>query len=328
MNLNKPVLATIIYYDILDFPLTTPEIFKFLINPERSHEDSRHTPASFGINPERIEHSISNLIKDGFIETRDGFYFLKGRRDIAQERIGKSKIAEEKWKKAKKYAYWLQVVPYIEIIFASGSLALGCADDDSDLDVLIVVQKNHIWLARIFLILATSFLGARRTKYDKVAPDKICLNHFITADSLRISFESIYNAQTYAYLTPLYSKTPRLVAEFYEQNKWVKDFLPNCDWPPSFQRGEAQENKLLRVKRKFLELLLDYSGLGWLLEKLARKIQKSRIDTDLPGRITISDTQLEFHPYSAEKEIINKFNQKISATGLFGDYRESDSGLR
>ncbi|MBI2058054.1 MAG: hypothetical protein HYT63_03710, partial [Candidatus Yanofskybacteria bacterium] len=33
--LEKSVLATIIYYDVFDFPLTLLEVFNLLINPKR-----------------------------------------------------------------------------------------------------------------------------------------------------------------------------------------------------------------------------------------------------------------------------------------------------
>lgn len=174
----------------------------------------------------------------------------------------------------------------------------------------------------------------RRTKRDKIAPDKICLNHFITTGSLRIPFESLYNAQTYAHLAPLYFRNENLVGEFFWQNYWVKKFLPYCDWPalpaggrPVFQKT-IRKNQLLRVAGKLAERALDFSGLGGLLERLARKVQKSRINTNLPGRITVSDEQLEFHPYSVEKTIIEKFNRKIFSFGFFGGYKEPDSGLR
>jgi len=325
-SVEKAVLATIIYFDIFSFPLTWLEVFRYLINPARV--SGQLEPGSRTLSLDDVLKSLNELVSRGLIETREGFYFLKGRQKIVQERIEKNKIAEEKWKKAKKYVFWLQFLPYVEIIFASGSLALGHTSYDSDLDVLVVTKKGRIWLARLLLILATSFLGVRRTKHEKIAPDKICLNHFISGNSLRIPFESLYNAQTYVHVTPLYYRSQSLAAEFYEQNKWVKEFLPNCDWPSLFQQRAVKKARLLYAVKVFLEFTLNCSGLGKVLEKIARKIQRSRIDTNLPGRIIVNDEQLEFHPYSVEKSVINEFNQRISFSSFFGDYKELDSGLK
>ena len=329
-SLEKSVLATIIYYDIFDFPLSLLEVFRYLINPSRVSGQLEPGPGTLSL--DEVRKSLNELVSRGLVETREGFYFpsrlnLDGRM-LVQERIEKNKIAEEKWKKAKKYVFWLQVLPFVEIIFASGSLALGHTSYDSDLDVLVVAQKGRIWLARFLLILATSFLGVRRTKYEKVAPDKICLNHFVSGNSLSIPFESLYNAQTYVHVTPLYYKNQSLVAEFYEQNKWVKEFLPNCDWPSFFQYRAVKTPRPFYAIKTCLEFVLNRSGLGKMLEKIAKKIQKSRINADLPGRITISDEQLEFHPYSVEKNIVSEFNRRIYSFGFFGGYKELDSGLK
>ena len=329
-GVEKSVLATIIYYDIFDFPLTLLEVFRYLINPSRVSGQLEPGPGTLSL--DEVRKSLNELVSRGLVETREGFYFPPrlnlGGRMLVQERIEKNKIAEEKWKKAKKYVFWLQVLPFVEIIFASGSLALGHTSYDSDLDVLVVTKKGRIWLARLLLILATSFLGVRRTKHEKIAPDKICLNHFISGNSLRIPFESLYNAQTYVHVTPLYYRSQSLAAEFYEQNKWVKEFLPNCDWPSLFQQRAVKKARLLYAVKVFLEFTLNCSGLGKVLEKIARKIQRSRIDTNLPGRIIVNDEQLEFHPYSVEKSVINEFNQRISFSSFFGDYKELDSGLK
>ena len=73
---------------------------------------------------------------------------------------------------------------------------------------------------------------------------------------------------------------------------------------------------------------MDQTKLADWLEKVSRKIQMARIDTTLPGRIIVNDEQLEFHPYSAEKEIIEKYNLAIYKLGIFGEYKEHNSGLR
>ncbi len=325
--LEKSVLATIIYCDVLDFPMTLVEVFGLLINPKRI-STSEETGE---LNLERILESLEKLRKAGEIGEWQGFYFLSKRQNgkmLVQERLEKNKIAEEKWKKAKKYVSWLKTLPYVEIIFASGSLALGHTTYESDLDVLVVAKKGRIWLARLLLTLAAGFLGVRRTKYEKVAPDKICLNHFITDNSLRISFESLYNAQTYVHMTPLYYKNQSLVAEFYRQNEWVKKFLPNCSWPPLFQLRAVRTRRLFSAFKKGVEFVLDLLRLGAVLDKFSEKIQKPRINTNLPGRIIASDEQLEFHPYSAEKTVLEKYNQVVDSWGIFGGYHEIDSGLK
>lgn len=321
---EKAILATIIYYDILDYPLTILEIARLLINSQRF--TSGFNGGVF--ENSRIAEAAAALVRNGVLEEANGFYFLPGRKNLCWERVEKNKIAEEKWEKACRYLFWAQGVPYLEAVFASGSLALNHTGKDSDLDVLVVTRPGRIWLSRLFLSLAMSFLGARRRGKDKVAPDKICLNHYITSASLHIPFHSLYNAQTYFHLVPVFYRSKFIVENFWHANNWVLDFVGHWRGPIFCPEKEVRKNMFLIVFAGFVEKFLDTTGLGFVLEKIARKIQLPRINTNLPGRITVNDQQLEFHPFSIEEEILKEYNQKISATGVFGGYQEFDSGLK
>ncbi len=322
-TLDKSVLATIVYYDIFDFPMTLQEVFNFLINPQRIDPKESYQL----VNLEDVLKSLNFLLKSGLVESWEGFYFLKSRK-IVQARLEKNKIAEEKWRKVRKYFFWLQSLPYIEAVFASGSLALGHTSDESDLDVLVVVKHSHIWFARLLLTLATSFLGIRRSRYETVAPNKICLNHYITTDSLRIPFESMYNAQTYAHLVPIHFRSEKTVEEFYKQNQWLLKFIYQWQEMSFFQFRKAKRSRFLLAIAGLSEKFFNFTGLAKVFEKISRKIQFSRINTQLPGRVTINDRQLEFHPYSIEKTILEKYNKTIANMGFWGSYRELDSGLK
>ena len=333
-TLEKSVLATLVYYDILDFPLTAGEVFKFLINPERFGKDQGSTFYLESYPHARLSlaevlNYLGILVEKGKLEELNGFYFLSGRENLYQERIEKNKMAEEKWKRTRRYLFLAQAIPYIEAVFASGSLALGHTGEESDLDVLVVVKAGRIWLARVLLSLAMSILGVRRKKKERTAPNKICLNHYIATDSLRIPFESLYTAQSYAHLVPLYWKNKTVVENFWKANRsWVEKFLCRWDGAYAYQRRAIRSSRLLEGVKLILEKTLNRLGLADWLEKVSRKIQLQRINLNLPGRITANDRQLEFHPYSIEKDIIKKYNLAIFKLGIFGNYQELDSGLR
>ena len=328
--LEKSILSTLVYYDVLDYPLTAQEVFKFLINLERLQKDQGSTFLQIqGQTLNEINSSLDILVKSRVLGEKNGFYFLSGKENLYHERIEKNKIAEMKWKKTRRYLFLVQAVPYIEAIFASGSLALGHTNKESDLDVLVVAKAGRIWLVRILISLMMTVLGVRRKNKERVAPDKICLNHYITTDSLRISFESLYTAQGYAHLIPLYWKNKIVIENFWKVNRpWMEKFLGCWGWSYGYQRRAVRSSRLLGWVKFVLEKILDQTRLADWLEKVCRKIQIKRINTNLPGRITISDRQLEFHPYSAEKDIIKKYNSAIFKLGIFGDYQETDSGLR
>src|SRR3989344_2134291 len=168
---RNSVLATLVFYDILDFPLTEREIFKYLINPTRVSLASRPV---LEIKTGDIQAELGNLKKLNFVDNKNGLFFLKGRGDVFNVREERTKIAKEKWNKFLKLAKWLQVAPYVRGFFVSGSLALDNTDEESDFDVLFIIKLNRLYTARLFLLAVASILKARRRKTDTSAPDKLC----------------------------------------------------------------------------------------------------------------------------------------------------------
>ncbi|MCG2809108.1 MAG: hypothetical protein L6275_02090, partial [Candidatus Portnoybacteria bacterium] len=68
------------------------------------------------------------------------------------------------------------------------------------------------------------------------------------------------------------------------------------------------------------------------LELLLKRFQEGRIKKDpltnqKGGRVFFNDEQLEFHPVSPEKLILEKYNQKIRQLRLSELGEEKDSGL-
>ncbi|MDO8495456.1 MAG: hypothetical protein Q7S32_02960 [bacterium] len=324
--LEKSILATLAYFDVLDFPLTVREVTRFLINPEKFVDKKIFTRKKEELGYGQIEEVLQNLKLKGLVEEFLGFYFLPGKKHIYLERIERIKLAEEKWKKARRYLFWIQSLPFIELVLASGSLAMGHMTENSDLDMLIVAKSGRIWTARLFVYVLFGIMGVRRRKEQIIAPDKICPNHFITTRSLRIPCVSLYTAQLYAHLIPVYVRRKEVLDDFWRENTWIENYLQNWEHLDGYQYRHIQENKFLQKIASLAEVVLNFMFRG-KLENWARALQRSRVQLNLPGRITMSDQQLEFHPNSAEGRILQKYNKTIDSWKEFGSYLELDSGL-
>ncbi|MCK4860116.1 MAG: nucleotidyltransferase domain-containing protein, partial [Candidatus Omnitrophica bacterium] len=262
-------------------------------------------------------------------DEKNGFYFLKNRTEVIRTRIDRQKIADQKWKKAKKIIRRLQIVPYVRMVAVSGSLALNNTQEESDIDVLIVVRAGRIWLARFFVTTFLQLIGKRRHK--NFTKDRICLNHYITDKSLDIKFRSLYNAQTYAHMIPVLEIEKNIYEKFQKVNRWVKDYLVFWSELEAKHFKALKTNYLLKDIAKIGEICLNNS-LGDLLEKLLKAVQKKSIEKDplthkKGGRVTIDDTQLEFHPDSPERKILDKYNRNMLYLGVKKLGHEKDSGL-
>ncbi len=259
--LAQSILATLNYYDIFDYPLTSWEIYKYLIrgvNVSIKQRDSsqaqndrfydNQNDRCFGSHPERLAkdpegngsnrqnfpqaqndfYEILNCLQDNaelsqYIGSKNGFYFLKNREMLYEIRCKRMKLADKRWKKARFVLRLLQSTPFVRGIFLSGSFAIGNIRQDSDIDLLIVAKKGRIWMCRFFVTFLLAILGQRRHG-DKIA-GKFCLNHYITEDSLKLNIPSLYNAQTYQSLVPV---GVRSVSPC--RRDWIKFFWLRNSW--------------------------------------------------------------------------------------------------
>lgn len=300
--MNRGIFKTIVYYDCLDYPLTSEELAIF------SFKD------------------VGEVKAENLVETYKGFHFLKGRGALVKVRKERNRVAEKKWNKMMKAVRWLKLVPYTRLIFASGSLALRNTTKKSDLDLLIVVRSGRIWTARFLAVVWLGLLGLRRKRGQKIAPDKVCMNHFITNKSLHIPRKSIYTAQLYARLVPVLGDK-ELLDEFCEVNKWVGDYI--FGWPECL-KGSSRDKRddMIIYHHGLLEMVLD-TKIGDWLESILRKYQLRRINsyplTSKPGgRVKADDESLEFHPDSPELKVIERYNKTMIRLS-FEDLTEKSS---
>ncbi|MBU4284788.1 nucleotidyltransferase domain-containing protein [Patescibacteria group bacterium] len=335
MNLNlleKSIITTITYYDVLDYPLTGFEVFKYLINPLHIVEllgvvsDTEIEPIG-KIELIDVLEVLKNRNLSFYIEEKNGFYFLKGNGEIIKIRIERQKISDEMWKKTKKIVKWLQFIPYIKMVAVSGSLAMYNAKKESDIDLLIVAKNKRIWTARFMATLFFQIIGERR--YGKKTAGRFCLNHYIADESLKINFPSLYNAQTYAHLVPILEGEKGIYNKFQQENNWMNNYLAFYDFQKLKNQQSIKINSLLRFIARVNEIILN-TFIGNILEKILRFFQKRHIkkhssQNQGEGRIVVNDNQLEFHPDSPEAGIIDKYNQKMLELGF--EIIEKNSGL-
>ncbi len=317
-DLEKSILSTLVYYDVLNQPLVNWEVFKYL-----------NKKGDFEVDLNKVLDVLENSSElSKYINQKNGLYFLKNREKIVKQRIQRQIIADKKWKKAKRVIRFLQTIPYIRMVAVSGSLAMNNTKEESDIDLLIIVKSGRIWTCRIFTTLFFQSIGQRR--HGQLTKNRFCLNHYITDKSLKIPHKSLYNAQTYAHLVPVWQKRG-LYRKFQKANAWIKEYLVNY---PREQKGYLNVLKtswFFNSEAQFKEWILD-TWLGDKLESFLRNFQVKRIKKDsltykLGGRVVFNDDQLEFHPDSPEKNILEKYNQKMKELGFEEMAHQRDSGL-
>ncbi len=229
---------------------------------------------------------------------------------------------DKKWFRFLKKTWLFRYIPFVEMAFGSGSLAVGNVDEESDFDVLIGVREGRIFTARFCAALLFGVFGWRRSKLDHsvAASDKICLNHFMTPQTYRFQLEyNEYWKMMYQGLAPIYGSDEKVKAFFDANRGWVGDF--------TYEGDLRHLHKTSALKKRFFESLLAGNFGDWVEKKLkAYQIQRierglpqeqqgkapriirvsgsAPAQVDLPPLIKYTDTELEFHPDPVRIEIV------------------------
>lgn len=313
IELQKNILATIAYYDGMEYPMTAFEIHKYLMkffNPQQPVSD------------ENIKYSLWEIINElennnlkRFIEEYNGFFFLTGRKGLVEQRLKKNKIANKKILKLIKIAKWLRFAPFVRMIAMTGSLAMKNTDPQSDLDLLIVLKKGKIFTGRALVTLMTHLLGKRR--YDDKIKDRACLNHFLTEDALEISIKENFLASEYSLrIWPIFGW--HNFQEFQEKNKWINRYKPNF-WSDEIPNLKfIKETVFSGRMRNFGEILLNFNFIEnilkkWQLGRIEKKAKKQKTERG----IIANDKELLFWPNFEEQGPLNftKFKEKLGQLG-------------
>lgn len=302
--IGKNIVATVTYYDVMDFPLTAFEVWKYLIEHDRDGNRLNR--------PVTLSEVWGALASDQFarkIEKKNGFYFLPGREALVQKRIQSEKLSVEKLRGMRRLARILQYVPYVRMIGATGSLAMKHGVRGSDWDMFVVLRSGRIWMGRTVLTGFLHLIGKRR--HGKKISNRACLNYFVTDDSLEIATKDLYSAHEYRHLIPLLSFP--LFQIFELKNRWIKNYQPNFSLSVLPNRWLVSEDHSARQIRNFLERLLDRLHLeewlgSWQKKKIAQN-PKTHLEGSL---IEATDRSLVFLPRPRGPLVFEKFKERLS----------------
>lgn len=199
--------ASILYHDIFDYPLGAKEIIKWRVGKK-------------GLTLFKKTREILNI---------DGLYFLKGRENLLYKKTLRERASDRKIEIAKKNASALAKLPTIKGVFITGALAMNNAEEESDIDLMIITKKNHLWLARLFAYLVLRVINsAVRKPNDENQKDKLCLNIWLDESALSWGKKdrNIYSAHEIAQINPIINKE-NIYQRFLQKNRWILDYWPN-----------------------------------------------------------------------------------------------------
>jgi len=300
-HLVKQILSTVAYYDVMDYPMTNFEIWKYLV---RINNAEKINLISFW----EVTMALENEALKKIITEKNGFHFLKGREKLVELRIKRNKISVRKIKKLCPYSRWIALVPFVRGIAASGRLAMKNAEEGSDWDLKIIIKKGKIFTGRFLVTILVHFLGKRR--HGKKIKDRVCLNHFIAQGS-EVAMKDIYSAHEYSFLLPLFGSEE--ISRFQEANAWISDFKVNYFGEQAGNFISEPSHTAIFFK-KILEAIFSFNGIEYILKKIQTyKIQHNPKTAQKGGAVIYTDEELAFWPNFENQgpKIFSQFQENL-----------------
>ena len=246
-NLLRSVFHTLAYADIFDYPLTAPEVYRYLTSTKSS--------------PKEVNQALTD--KTLFAQVGD-YFVLRGREEIVETRKRRAEIANRLWPKAVRYGRIIWRLPFVRMVAITGSLAMKNTDEGKDVDYMIVTAPNHLWTCR-----ALSLLVARVARLEGVS---LCPNYLVTTNAMDLKERSLYVAHELAQMIPLSGM--EVYRAIWRLNSWVQDYLPNALNEPEIPQG-MQSTRSYSFFQKVLETFLSLPIGRWLEEwEMDRKIAR------------------------------------------------------
>jgi hypothetical protein len=282
MNIENSLLRSLAYFDLVDYPLTTVEAWRW------QWQGASTTLLE-------IDKTLRRLHGQGRVEKIGPWWCLPGRSHLANTRQERHLISINKIRLAKKFTKLCSFMPTVEGVAVANTAGYRNAQAASDLDFFIITKPGTIWLTR-FVLTVLAILSGRRPTPEHSA-DTLCLSFFVTSDSLDLASLQLKDGDPYlvwwtSQLTPLFGRG-EIWSDFLAANQWVKTFLPNC---LSYQPNRSWLYQVKYQPNRFIISLLK------LWEPMARRWQLQHLPTYLKtkarlgdGGVVINDRVLKFH---------------------------------
>ncbi|NMB57276.1 nucleotidyltransferase domain-containing protein [Candidatus Beckwithbacteria bacterium] len=286
LAIQQAILKTIIYADIFTCSLKTKEIYQKLQYNQK-------------IAYQTFKHNLEILIKNKKIYCQQDFCILIQRQELIALRKQRIKISLSKQKILERRLKYFKIIPFIKAIFLTGSVATQNCREEDDIDLLIICQKNSLWLCRILVVLWSDLLRIRRKPKDKIFTNKLCFNIFLEESSLTLAKnqQNIFSANELIQAKALLDKD-QFADKLLQDNIWILDFLAQ-----SFVIKDSPH----KIERT--------SYLLSLINKIAYLLQRSYMRSKITQE-TIKYDQAFFHKQNLSIIIQKEFNTRKKAFGL------------
>lgn len=226
-----------------------------------------------------------------------------------------NEIEKKLWKRVEIYLSVLQIIPFVKMVAVCNNLAFGKVDEESDIDLFVVVEEGRLFFVRTLVTALLHSLGVRR--YGKKVAGRFCLSFFVdesTTDLSRIAFDDdVYLAFWMKSMKPVIDNG--FTDAFLSENEWARSYFES---PADFKISKRRLLPVGQVNALFNSMFAFAFGgsIGDFFEKKLSVWQKKRAlrKAALSSResnLVVTDHMLKFHNIDRRKSYRDKWRAKF-----------------
>jgi hypothetical protein len=285
---EQAIARSVLYASLFDYPLTLAQLRQTLI-------ESAQTPTEI-----QALHARSEALR-ATIEYRQGFFFPRDRRDLVSERRRREARSRIFLDRHRRLLSLLCVLPYVELVALSGSVAHLNLEGTGDLDLFIVTKGRHVWSVSVAAVLLAKLLRRRQTT---------CVNFVLADSALSLDQQDLFTASQIIHLKPLVGD--EMYRRFVAANPFVSRFYPNFRVAPRLQRRGW--SPFIHGAKRVVEFAL--AGPSVLVENLCRRAYRSYLTRRAstwhsPEQVRLDSDCVKLHTQSHRQSILSRFDRAV-----------------
>jgi hypothetical protein len=227
-TLQKGVLECIVYSDLFDFPQTPSEVHRWLSVPATLED------VTAALHSEPLASMLTHA---------GSYVTLRGREPNVALRVHRRESSALLRRKAERYGRLIARLPFVRMVAITGSLAMDNADEEDDLDYLIVTAHGRVWLTRTMIMAIGRFASLQGVT--------LCPNYLLAETALALRDHDFYTARELLQMQVVAGEAA--YAGMLEANGWWRTFLPNAETPPPSPLPAGGEGESYSVRPEPVE---------------------------------------------------------------------------
>jgi len=246
--------------------------------------DDIHRMLTVEVAKEELTTTLDAMLTQNLIvkDIAGKWYTVNGQAILFKKRIERQQITQAKHAILTRLTPLLEIFPWIDAVYVTGSCALDNASIDDDIDLMIITTPHTLFICRLYTFIVTKLLGMARKRSVSSQANSICINIWLDRNYLVApnAKSNTYSAREIASAKVIFDKNHSM-GKFISVNPWVVKRIPNWQYKQDYQADPHEQIRKISL----------ISPLNKVLGQMQLWYMRAHVTNEFVGM-----NQLWFHP--------------------------------